>query len=304
MWATDLHKTQMRVQDHESNDWYYMTISIIERTLDNFKAAAIAGQGSEGMVPIGTQYVLDWELPRGGLHCVYAYEWLPNEGKVRCINSWGTIEPEPIIGHGNIASVYSVDVILQEEERGDLFAMSTFPNLRSEELEPQARQQLSYSGLLGILFEDVDESIAPDEPLSTLQPEFTAGYYPRYTVSGGTLLHKLAAQGDMETLQRRKEELTPSMLAATCTASSIYHGNRSYIYLEASPLWLACMTRQLPSIPGLLVRAGAPPNSLARTSTGSRMSPLWAAAFRDSMETVNMLLDNNADPNIGLAPAL
>jgi hypothetical protein len=38
-----------------------------------------------------------------------------------------------------------------------------------------------------------------------------------YPVSGGILLHRLVAEGAIETLRRREGEITATMLAATCT---------------------------------------------------------------------------------------
>ena len=72
---------------------------------------------------------------------------------------------------------------------------------------------------------------------------------------------------------------------------------------NVTALHLACDTAQPGALPGLLLRHGADPNSLARvTSDDGRVtscSPLACAAARGAVETVQELIASGADPNAG-----
>jgi len=99
----------------------------------------------EGNGPPATKFVVEWttgQSDQSGLHnihCVYAKEWLPAQGKVSCLNSWGiTNHPKPLIDPGDIRvingdrQVFTVDVVLQARRDGDLVAVSAFPDLSRE----------------------------------------------------------------------------------------------------------------------------------------------------------------------------
>ena len=60
---------------------------------------------------------------------------------------------------------------------------------------------------------------APEEPLSTLQADFQLQDPDgqTYTMRGCSLLHRLVSEGALATLERRRDQLTPALLAATCT---------------------------------------------------------------------------------------
>jgi hypothetical protein len=140
-------------------------------------------------------------------------------------------------------------------------------------------------------------SPAPEEPLSALQEEFQVRG-TTFTARGATLLHRLVSQGELAVLERRRDLLTPALLAATCAIR-----RPGFTCTEVTALWLACWTGQPAAISRLLLHHGADPDMLVQWTWDNghtlQESPLAMAAGRGAVETVREVLGHGADPNAG-----
>jgi len=141
MFATQLNMTTLEVQEEGTTNRFFLTASIKSSTLGEMKS----GQGI-------SKYVVNWKTslpPPDNLHCVYAKQWLPLKGKVKCLNSWGdNFDPIPLIDPGEISKVYAVDLILRQSQDQQLVAASFFPadkaaaDVKKDELPQEARNML------------------------------------------------------------------------------------------------------------------------------------------------------------------
>ena len=112
---TEYNGTGIRFQDPKTNKWFYATFEVIPSSFEEFKKSV--------RHPSGVKYVVHWNSPYGP-HCVYSREWLPKEGKVKCMNSWGKVEEEPLLRPDQIAEFYSVVLVVQEQNEDGSARMS------------------------------------------------------------------------------------------------------------------------------------------------------------------------------------
>ena len=116
-----------------------------------------------------------------------------------------------------------------------------------------------------------------------------------FRLSGAFELHSLALENK---LKGREEELTEDIINATCTINGSYKDVSESSPLlsppQATPLWIACHFESWESAV-LLLSKGADPNLPVICSTsGSLTTPIWLAAWRGSLETVQELLKHGA----------
>ena len=124
--------------------------------------------------------------------------------------------------------------------------------------------------------------------------ETPEGFFIR--LSGALELHSLAVENK---LKGREEELTEDIINATCTINGF---NGSFKEVSESPRSLsspghATVPRLLARVLSvlLLLSRGADPNLPAISSKyGSLTTPIWLAAGRGSLETVQELLRHGA----------
>ena len=103
----------------------------------------------------------------------------------------------------------------------------------------------------------------PEEPLSSPQPDFKSKW--GYTISRGLLVHKMAAEGEVSSLRRRREELTPAIINSLC---QMRIGSFTHTKVRESPL-------PPPSRPGDTSLPGLLPQPLGRgcSPRGARGGP-------------------------------
>jgi len=216
-WPTEYNGTGIRFQDPKSMKWFYATIGASPSSFEKFKKNAqnLSGGKNEQRTK-GTNYVIHWNSPYGP-HCVYSREWLPTEGKVKCMNSWGKVEEEPHLRPDQIAQFFSVVLVVQEQnEEGPIVAITSFP-----EFKPPKGNQLSSLNTLEFpsealsLLQQLQISFK-EAPLTSPQPEFE---HDGRVFTNCRLIHRLLVLGRGDEVLRRRKELPSNPTLASSSSS-------------------------------------------------------------------------------------